>query len=130
MHACLVIIRVKSVVANYSCGSEVYVSLPQDEEAWIEAFHTIAIDLYYIISAFSEVYSYYYDNLFCISLYLSLYQLLKSMFYTLAPSLCIHAMIALSNVFCIIVLCSAVIIYKKVIELLASTCATQVARGK
>ena len=27
----------------------------------------------------------------------------------------------LSNVFCILVLCSAVIIYKKVIELLAST---------
>ena len=37
--ACLVIIRVKSVVANYCRGSEVYVSLPQDEEAWIEAFH-------------------------------------------------------------------------------------------
>ena len=51
------------------------------------------------------------------------------MFDTLAPSLCIHAMIALSNVFCIIVVCSAVIIYKKVIELLV-TCATQVARGK
>ena len=57
---------------------------------------------------------------------------------TLAPSLCVNAMIGpimenlpqLSNVFCIMVLCSAVIIYKKVIELLASTCATQVARGK
>ena len=45
-----------------------------------------------------------------VSHYMSLYQLLKSMFYTLAPSLCIHAMIALSNVFCIKVLCSAVII--------------------
>ena len=62
-----------------------------------------------------------------VSHYICHYQLLKSMFYTLAPSLCIHAMIGpimenlpqLSNVFCIIVLCSAVIIYKKVIELLA-----------
>ena len=34
------------MVANYCCGSEVYVSLPQAEEAWIETFHTIAIELY------------------------------------------------------------------------------------
>ena len=28
------------MVYNYWCGSEVYVSLPQAEEACIEAFHT------------------------------------------------------------------------------------------
>ena len=44
-HACLLLLiihtsQVALVVANYCCGSEVYVSSPQAEEAWIETFHT------------------------------------------------------------------------------------------
>ena len=84
--ACLVIIRVKSVVAIYCCGSEVllYVSLPQAEEAWIEAFHTSHRSTQFLHSVK------FIDTIMIIcfvSQYVTIPVTEKYVLYTIAPSL-------------------------------------------
>ena len=81
--ACLVIIRVKSVVANYCCGSEVYVSLPQ-AEAWIEAFHTShrSIQFLHSVKFIATI------MIICfVSQYVTIPVTEKYVLYTIAPSL-------------------------------------------